>query len=351
MRPASLPRFVVLSTALAACRAGENTQPPLLPPAIEAPSTVVYPAASYAITTLADTGWLSDVNDRKLMVGTISTAAGSWVHAFALPPGGTPKLLAHGGLAAAAMAVNSHGAIVGTVDYGYTGIPATLDNRPAVWADASSAPLVAPIKGIAYDINDHGLVVGTTFNKKGQFAGFVWDTTGQPVLLPPLRGGSSTQASAVNADRVILGSSDSQIGWVYVLWRFNGTTWVPRAISGISAFALDDGATVVGQTAGQASFGTPHHAGFFGVGLQSYAVAVTRDGKVAVGPAWYPVTGPAAAGNSFVADRSGAVTILPTPNSWWTTVTARSINSCGLIVGSMKFNSMSPHPAYWNPGC
>jgi uncharacterized membrane protein len=194
--------------------------------------------------------------------------------------------------------------------------------------------------------------VGTASVKGGQFAGFVWDTTGNPVLLPPLRGGTGTTASAINADRVILGASDSPNGWVSVLWRYNGSGWIPRPITGgINALALDDGATVVGQTAGQASFGTPHHAGFFAVGVQSYAAAVTRNGKVAVGPAWYPVTGPASGGNSFVADRSGAVTMLPIPNSWWTKVTARSINSCGLVVGSLTFNSMATRPAYWDPGC
>lgn len=351
MRIRSLRRATLLLTTLAACRAGENTEPSIRRANIGAPSSAVYPPASYAITALPDTGWLSDVNDRKVMVGTISTLAGSWVSAFALRPGGTPKLLPHNGLASAAMAVNTHSAIVGSVDYGYTGVPLTPDNRPAVWSTASSPPRVAPIKGIAWDINDQGLVVGSAYTKTGQFAGFVWDTTGSPVLLPPIRGGAGSQAFAVNADRAILGSSDSPNGWTYVIWRFNGTTWVPRAITGISALAIDDGMTVVGQTAGQASFGTPNHAGFFGVGFQSYASAVTKDGKVAVGPAWYPVTGPASSGNSFVADRSGAVTILPTPNGVWTTVTAKSVNTCGLVVGSMKYNSMASHPTYWNPGC
>lgn len=352
MHARTLRPLAFLLTALAACRADQTAAPSNRLPASDTPAPAVYPAASYAISTLPDLGWVSDVNDQNYMVGTISDIAGAWVNAFVLRPGGTPKLLSLGGAqTSAAMAVNTHGAIVGTAFFGWNGSPAVHDNRPAVWSDASSAPIVAALRGTAYDINDAGLVVGTAIVRGGQH-GFVWDTTSRPIALPPLRGGYNTTASAINADRVILGASSSTNGWVPVLWRFNGSTWVPQAITGgINALALDDGITVVGQTAGQASFGKPDHAGFFAVGFQSYAAAVTRNGRVAVGPAWYPVPGPASGGNAFVADRSGAVTMLPIPNSWWTRVKAHSVNTCGLVVGSLTFNSMQEHPAYWNPGC
>lgn len=352
MRTRPVPFLALLSTVLAACSAGEGAAPTARPQLVEAPASAVYPASSYRITALPDTGWLSDINEKHYMVGTISTQSGSWVNAFALLRGGTPKLLASGGAqASAAMAVNTGGAITGALDFGYSGTPLTPDIRPAVWSNASSGPLVAPLKGVAYDINDAGMVVGTAIKSGGQFA-FVWDTTTGPVILPPLRGGTNSTAAAITADRIILGASSSTSGWQYVLWRFNGSSWVPTPITGgISALAIDDGNTVVGQTAGQASWGKPNHAGFFGVGFQSYASAVTKDGWVAVGPAWSPVPGPAASGNSFVADRSGAVTMLPIPNFFWTTVTARGVNKCGIVVGSMTYNSMAAHPAYWDPGC
>lgn len=343
---------VLLAFALSACSAGEGAAPTARSQLVDAPARAVYPASSYRITALPDTGWLSDINEKHYMVGTISTRAGAWVNAFALQRGGTPKLLASGGaLASAAMAVNSGGAITGALDFGYSGTPLSPDIRPAVWSNASSAPLVAPLRGVAYDINDAGMVVGTAIKAGGQY-GFVWDTAGGPVLLPPLRGGTNSNAFAITADRIILGASSSSSGWQYVLWKYNGSTWLPTPITGgISALAIDEGNTVVGQTAGQASWGKPNHAGFFGVGFQSYASAVTKDGWVAVGPAWSPVAGPASSGNSFVADRSGAVTMLPIPNFVWTTVTARGVNKCGVVVGSMTYNSMAAHPTYWDPGC
>ena len=344
MRTRARRSFMVVIVALAACRPDERVAPRL--PSVDAPLSAVYPAAAYAISTLPDYGWFSDVNEKNVMAGTITGVAGNALNAFSYQPGGLVKLLAMpGGMTSAANAVNNHGAVVGTVSYG------NFDNRPAVWSDPSALPLVAGIQGVAYDINGAGLVVGTAIVNGGQF-GFVWDTTSKPVKLPPLPGGLNTTASAVNADRIILGASSSRAGWTSVLWRFNGSVWVPTAITGgINALALDNATTVVGQTAGEASWGKPNHAGFLGVGVWSYATAVTSNGRVAVGNSFYPVLGPTGANNAFVADRSGAVTMLPIPSSWWTAATGRGVNSCGLAVGSLTFNSMGAHPASWNPGC
>ena len=344
MRSGTQRSLVALIVALAACRPDAGLATRL--PSVDGPVLAVYPASAYAIGTLPNYGWFNDVNEKNLMAGTITTQAGNWVNGFVYLPGGQPKLLAmSGGSESAAMAVNTHGAVAGTVYYG------SLDHFPAVWSNASAAPLVATLQGIAYDINDAGLVVGTALAKGGQF-GFVWDTTGKPKLLPPLPGGLYSTASAVNADRVILGASSSLTGWMSVLWRFNGAVWVPTPITGgINALALDDGSTVVGQTGGKASWGRPNQAGYFSVGVWSYANAVTRNGWVAAGNSFYPVPGPTGADNAFVADRSGNLTMLPIPNSWWTAASGRGVNGCGMAVGSLTYNSMGSHPAYWNPGC
>lgn len=161
-----------------------------------------------------------------------------------------------------------------------------------------------------------------------------------------------TQAIAINNRNVILGSSSSSSGWSSVLWTWNGVSWGVRAIrGGINALAQDDSRIVVGQTANQASWGAPDHVGSLGIGVSSHATGISPDGSAAIGESTYPVIGPGSPHNAWVADRAGQVTFLPLTNASWQQAFGRSVNSCGLAVGSHVDFSGRRLPAYWNPGC
>jgi hypothetical protein len=295
---------------------------------------------------LADPGELTDVNDKGLIVGNITLPAALYRSAFSYQIGGTVNLLSNGsGLWSSASAVNRWGAVAGAV------FNNSLDYHPAVWSSTTSTPITLPHLGIAADVNDAGLVVGA-ISRNGLPYAFLWDpmSGSKPTMLPALPGGVESYAMAINSRNVILGSSSTSTGWSSVLWRLSGGVWIPRPILGINALALAEGNVVVGQTANEASWGKPDHAGNFGVGAYSHATGVAPDASVAIGRSSYPVTGPATQ-NAWVADLRGSLTFLPIANSLWQATFGAAVNTCGLAVGSYINHTGARLPAYWNPGC
>jgi probable HAF family extracellular repeat protein len=116
----------------------------------------------------------NDINDSGVIVGT-STASGSTVEqAVRWSPGATsPEALPSlpGGTTARALAVNDSGAIVGSSEivgedpcelYGFSCPP----TRPVRWSPAGAVTalpvLAGDTHGAAYDINDSGVIVGSS---------------------------------------------------------------------------------------------------------------------------------------------------------------------------------------------
>lgn len=85
------------------------------------------------------------------------------------------------GLWSQAAAVNTGGSITGAL------YNSSLDYSPAVWPTARSAPRVlSGVIGLAWDINDGGLGVGTEYRNGSNYA-FLWEPNGALTYLPALR--------------------------------------------------------------------------------------------------------------------------------------------------------------------
>src|SRR5690606_37618434 len=264
------PLALLLLTLVLGC-AGSDTTAPVESTAARLPrANSVYPPSNYKVTLVAGEGVFEDVSSRNLVVGMMNGFA------VAMPLGGTLVNLPLGpGQWSHAHGVNARGQIVGNLNLGTLAAPNLV---PAFWPSTTSAPITLKYPGEAVDINDHGLVVGT-ITAKGLTYGMVWDFSGlvgtQLTILPPLPGGRSTSARAINNDWIILGESDSRNGWVQVIWQRSGSGWAPRQVTGgIFGFDIDAGTGIVGGTSNRASFGDPHHAGFFATAGVSLAWAV-----------------------------------------------------------------------------
>jgi hypothetical protein len=122
-------------------------------------------------------------------------------------------------------------------------------------------------------------------------------------------------------------------------------------------YDIDAGMGIVGATAARASYGNPDHQGFFPTVGPSTAWAVNPRGvatgdDVASSPGWPQNTA------AFVADQSGAMTVLPlgnNPNGFaWRASYGYGINTCGIVVGTawpFPGNPYTVQPIVWDPGC
>lgn len=343
----------LLVAALHGCAAPDSAAPDATTAARLPRAGMVVPPTHYKVTLVPGEGVFEDVSGRNLIVGFINDTA------VAMPLGGALVRLPLGpGHASRAHGVNYPGQIAGSLNLGTNVAPNWV---PAFWRNSGSAPFTLNYSGEMVDINDHGLVVGTISRGRATY-GIVWDQsglTGTPVtLLPPLSGGRSTLARAINNDWLILGESESSAGWQTVIWRRSGAGWAPKAVSGgITGYDIDAGIGIAGVTGGRASFGDPDHAGFFAALGPSMAWGV-NDLGVATGddagssPGWPQNTA------AFVADRSGAFTVLPMPSNpngfGWRASYGYGINSCGVVVGTGWAFPGAPYtaqPMVWDPGC
>ena len=353
MSPIRVYAIPLLLVAVA-CAREAGLAPATVRPDGSLPNAAILPPSSYTASVFKPPGGFRDVNGRNLIVGT---AGGN---AVAMLLGGPMNNLLNGpGIGSRAEAVNERGEIVGSVNVGSPQQPLDV---PAYWRRVGVPPVLLHDPGIASDINDHGLVVGTVTTPQGTGRAYVWTpSTGSLVWLPPLPGGSVTVARAINNDHIIVGYSDANggIGGGTVLWQDNGTSWVVYQVtssaSDIVGFDIDAGRGIVGHTMLVASFGDPHHAGYFSVSSTqpSYATAVTGK-QVATGwdegvlPPGAPVS--YGLGTAFIADRSGATTYLPYPVGQWRYSAGYGLNDCGLVVGELWRQGVW-YPAVWDPGC
>ncbi|MCC6316077.1 MAG: hypothetical protein IT361_00200 [Gemmatimonadaceae bacterium] len=343
----------VLVLLMGACRPDAATAPP--PRVISEATTAssVYPAGQYKPITIAGEGYFSDISDANLIVGFMNDTA------IAMPLHGTVvQLTTAPGYASRANGVNGRGGIVGSVIFGSVAAPVA---RPAYWPRVGLNPILLPHVGVAHEINDAGIAVGQ-IERRGRSYAYAWDVsgvTGKPLwFLPPLPGGRNTSAVAINADWIILGTSDGPAGWQSVVWQWNGSGWTPRAVNGgIFGNDIDSGFGIVGSTGSTASFGNPDHAGFFLTGASSMAWGVNARG-VATGDAVAASTGWPQNTGAFVADRGGNVTFLPLPTVVfgfaWRATYGYGINTCGVVVGTawgFPGHPYTAQPAIWDPGC
>lgn len=192
--------IVVVSVMSAAC--ADSISAPATPG--DAPplaSTIVGP-----IEDLGPGGQLLGINASGAVVGYVPVDGGNtaivWTPASGrdtlqmLAYTSSPQTIAYG--------INDAGQIVGTSPAG-DGTP-----RAVLWSSSSAAPQdLQPgvtIPSRAYDINRHGMVVGTRMRITGDWSrAFVWTAAGGAVQLPSL--GAMASANAVNDSGVAVGFS------------------------------------------------------------------------------------------------------------------------------------------------
>jgi probable HAF family extracellular repeat protein len=128
--------------------------------------------------TLTDAAWLGDfvpfaINDWGEMAGQQgASAAIAWFEDGELHVEKLPGLFA--GNFGRAAGINNFGEVVGVSASNSVGTGGALSGnyRPFLWSQTSGLVPLAD-SGAALDINDHGQVVGWSFNSKGYYA-FLW---------------------------------------------------------------------------------------------------------------------------------------------------------------------------------
>lgn len=177
-----------------------------------------------------DGGRADGINDAGHVVGSSMApypgGPGSVAHAFFWSPETGPIDLTPKSLAmSAARAINNNNQIVGDM-----GGPAggarlwEIDAKGNVTATSIALPGgPAGFINQAYDINDHGLVVGVGYNESFQFRAWKWQDSGSAIELPNL-GGSQTIAEAVNNNGEIAGSAQLPNNLrMPVVWKLDGS--------------------------------------------------------------------------------------------------------------------------------
>lgn len=103
-----------------------------------------------------------------------------------------------------------------------TQLTSTNHDQAFIWDEHNGFEIIGTLGGntsIAWDINDHGQVVGYSLDNSDQWHAFYWDEKNGILKLPTL-GGNSSQASAINNKGQIVGYSyDSNNEKIPVMWE------------------------------------------------------------------------------------------------------------------------------------
>ncbi|GAA0930105.1 hypothetical protein [Nonomuraea longicatena] len=131
--------------------------------------------------------------------------------------------LLRGGRNGQAWGINASGVVVGDSEI--------LQNGAYEWhavrwnPDGSVTDLAPPgaVGSTAYDVNDHGVVVGPSWKADNSWRALRWNPDGSVTDLPPLPGGASPYPISINAGGVVAGYSQDAAGtWRAVRWSPGG---------------------------------------------------------------------------------------------------------------------------------
>lgn len=197
------------------------------------------------LTGLAVSGAVANaVNDAGQIVGITDEFS---LNAFRWQDGALIELPAPNVCCAEATGINVHGHIVGRAAISGGGTP----NEAAIWIDGGFSAL--PSLGFGYDtpfdINDEGVIVGTTYDG-ARYVAARWDDDGISAL--PSLGGFITEASAVNDAGNVVGYSTNLNGIP------RAVRWTDRLLSELPGFSTKvSGAHAINDRGWTVGFSTP----------------------------------------------------------------------------------------------
>lgn len=169
------------------------------------------------------------INDRGDVVGNLTDAATGRIEAFVHRDGQFTRLQSlPGQYATYAWDINNRGDIVGTSNGGI----------PVVWKAGSTSPTVLPVPDGRYPrtvarINDSGDIVGTTTGVYPVFNSAVMWRNGEFIDLGVLPTGSEAYAYDINNAGVVVGTSTTGVpyGWHAVTWSVAQATGADLSLS------------------------------------------------------------------------------------------------------------------------
>ena len=203
-----------------------------------------------------------------------------------------------GYIAGGAVAINDAGQVVGWLvgDDGFS-----LFQVPGFWPNGAASPPVPLLSGaFAYDLNNAGVAVGDRFAGFLIFHAAMWPNPSTPIDLGTLSGGKSV-AYGINAHNDVVGSSSRTGGGrVAVRWPAAGAPVALSTLAGSNwseAHAVNDAGLIVGFSGdGRPSFapdaappaqavywdgtGAIHTIGAVTGNQQSFAVDVNNQGQI-----------------------------------------------------------------------
>lgn len=169
------------------------------------------------------------INDRGDVVGNLTDATTGRIEAFLHRDGQFTRLQSlPGQYATYAWDINNHGDIVGTSNGGY----------PVIWKAGSTTPTLLPVPAGRYPrsvarINDNGDIIGTTTGIYPVFNSAVMWRNGEFIDLGVLPTGSEAYAYDINNAGVVVGTSTTgtPYGWHAVTWTVAQATGADTSLS------------------------------------------------------------------------------------------------------------------------
>jgi len=187
--------------------------------------------------------YAADVNDAGVVVGQYFDEDGR-VHSTLLVNGVHQSIDVLGALGTQAFGINNLGQVVGMfADSNGSGVP-------FIYTNGVHAPLVLPgVEALPLDINDHGVVVGTTWDPSFAIAlGFVSGPAGNQLVRYPAA--VFTTLESINNSGEAVGLAQSATGTVSVRYRAGALTLLsPVDGAGCYLTGISDAADLVGGCA------------------------------------------------------------------------------------------------------
>jgi probable HAF family extracellular repeat protein len=370
-----MKRILVLALVAVGFVACENPSEPARPAEspgpVPAATLLACPAGGITITDLGilpGDQWSEarGINNAGEVVGLSGSVGFGSSHAFlwtasagmrdlGLPPGGEPGVEV--GLEAAD--INDEGLITGTT----FSDASSNDLHAFVWTESGGFQFLGHLPGrfyffsVANAINDRGEVVGFSGADFGDFAAFIWSQAAGIRPLGALPDGTGIlRAQAINNDGVVVVNPEFEPPGVFLWTAESGfrAIGLPPGADFASGTGINDHTKVVGSSGqfggGSTAFLWTEEDGFLDLGAlpgfpRSGATDINLSGKV-VG---FASTGTGESGRGFVWTAAAGMQDLGTlPGG--NLSRASAINNSGDVVGMSHNSEGARHAVLWTPG-